>query len=128
MDSRLSGDPEWAERWNELFEALSAEPRREIIISLLEEPRERRLPLPEAAESPNQSMDSETLAVHLRHQHLPKLAEAGYVRWESDPLRVQRGPNFDEPAFIVENVLDSMDEIPESLIDNCKIIQEAIDD
>jgi hypothetical protein len=73
-------------------------------------------------------MDSESLAIHLRHHHLPKLTEAGYVRWDSERFCVQRGPNFAEPAFIVENVFESMDEIPESLIDNCRIIQKRIND
>lgn len=121
-------DLDWAERWNQLFDALSAEPRREIIKSLIDVPQERRLPLPEAAESPNQSMDSETLEIELRHHHLPKLAEGGYVRWEGEPFCVQRGPNFAEPAFIVENVLESVDEIPQPLVNNCKIIQGMMGD
>lgn len=116
-------DREWAARWDQLFEVLSAEPRREIVNSLLDEPRERRLPLPEAAVSPNQSVDHETLAIELRHHHLPKLADAGYVRWEEDPFCVQRGPYFDEPALIVETVTESMDEIPDSLMDDCKVLQ-----
>ena len=128
MSRRPFGDWEWADRWDQLFDVLSAEPRREIIISLLDEPQERRLPLPEAAESPNQSMDSETLALKLHHHHLPKLANAGYVRWEHDPFCVQRGPNFAEPAFIVENVLESRDEIPDSLMNNCKVLQKMADD
>lgn len=128
MTASPSNDEEWAERWNKLFDILSVEPRREIISSLLDVPQERRLSLPEAAESPNQSMDSESLAIHLRHHHLPKLAEEGYVRWDSERFCVQRGPNFAEPAFIVENVFESMDEIPESLIDNCRIIQKKIND
>lgn len=128
MATSPSNDWEWAERWNQLFDILSVEPRREIINSLLDEPQERRLSLPEAAESPNQSMDSETLAIHLRHHHLPKLAEAGYVRWDRERFCVQRGPNFAEPAFIVGNVFESLDEIPESLVDNCKIIQKSSND
>ncbi|WP_276253208.1 hypothetical protein [Halomontanus rarus] len=115
---------DWAERWNRVFTVLAVEPRREIIRSLLDEPRERRLPLPEAAESPNQSMESETFALQLRHHHLPTLTDAGYIRWESDPFCVQRGPNFEEPAFFIEAVLGSKDKIPTSLINNCKILQE----
>ncbi|WP_435181475.1 DUF7344 domain-containing protein [Halorussus sp. AFM4] len=128
MSISPTDDWEWAERWDQLFDAISAEPRREIIKSLLDVPQERRLPLPEAAESPNQSMDSETLVIELRHHHLPKLAEGGYVRWDRENCCVQRGPNFAEPAFIIENVLESADEIPESLVANCKIIQEMVDD
>ncbi|QCJ46816.1 hypothetical protein [Haloprofundus sp. MHR1] len=127
MSTSPSEDLEWAERWDQLFDAISAEPRREIIKSLLDVPQERRLRLPEAAESPNQSIDSETFVIELRHHHLPKLAEGGYVRWERETFCVQRGPNFAEPAFIIENVLESTDEIPESLVTNCRVIQEMVD-
>jgi len=128
MSCPSPGEQKWAERWDQMFNVLSAEPRREIINSLLDVPLERRLPLPEAAESPNQSMSSEALAVKLRHHHLPKLAGAGYIRWESDPFCVQRGPHFAEPAFIVENVFESMNEIPDSLVKNCQVIQELVSD
>jgi len=122
-----SGQPDWAERWDQLYKALSAEPRRMIIDSLLDEPRERRLPLPDAAESPNQPNDPETLSVQLRHHHLPPLAEAGYVRWEAEPFVVQRGPRFAEPACIMEMVTESVDELPRSLINNCKMFRSRVD-
>lgn len=124
MISDSPGEWDWADRWDRVFNVLAAEPRREIIRSLLDEPHERRLPLPEATESPNQSMGTETFTLQLRHHHLPKLADAGYIRWESDPFCVQRGPNFEEPAFFIESVLESKDEIPSSLINNCKILQQ----
>ncbi|AGN01798.1 hypothetical protein L593_09265 [Salinarchaeum sp. Harcht-Bsk1] len=98
-----------------------------IIASLLEEPKERRLPLPDAAESPNQPMDSETLRIKLRHHHLPLLARAGYVQWEEDPFVVQRGPRFEEPATIIRMVTESVDDLPRPLIDNCKIFQEWVE-
>ncbi|KPN29394.1 hypothetical protein SY89_00107 [Halolamina pelagica] len=123
-----SEEQNWAERWDELYEALSAEPRRMIISSLLDEPRGRRLPLPDAAESPNQPMDVETLSTLLRHHHLPMLARAGYVRWDDDPFVVQRGPRFEEPAFIIELVTDSIDDLPTPLINNCKIFKDQVTD
>lgn len=122
-----SEEQDWAERWNRLYEALSAEPRRMIIYSLLDEPQERRLPLPDAAESPNQPRDTKTLSIQLRHHHLPLLAEAGYVRWEHEPFVVQRGPQFEEPACIIGLVTDSIDELPASLIRNCKIFQDWVE-
>lgn len=121
-----SDEQDWAERWDQLYEALSAEPRRMIISSLLDEPEERRLPLPDAAESPNQSEDTETLRVQLHHHHLPLLAEAGYICWEKEPFVVQRGPRFNELGYILELVADSIDEIPPPLIDNCKMLQEQM--
>jgi len=86
--------------------------------------KERRLPLPDAAESPNQSIDTETLCTKLRHYHLPKLAEKGYICWESDPFCVQRGPHFEEPAFILERVTESVDEYPERLLNDCQVLQQ----
>jgi hypothetical protein len=128
MSINPSEDLEWGERWDEMYEALAAEPRRRLLFQLLDEPLDGKLPLPDAAESPNQSIDSETLSTDLRHHHLPKLADAGYVRWESEPFCVQRGPHYEEPEFVLEKVLGSPDEIPQSLINNCKILQERIDD
>lgn len=128
MSTDPSGETDWATRWNRVFELLSAEPRREVIRSLLNEPRRRRLPLPEAADSLNQSMGSGVLATKLRHHHLPKLADFGYIRWENDPFCVQRGPNFEELAFVVGNILDSLDEIPSSLVNNCKVLRRMVDD
>jgi hypothetical protein len=99
-----------------------------ILYSLLDEPPERRVPLPDAAESPNQPMDPETLSIKLRHHHLPLLEEAGYVRWETEPFVVQHGPRFEEPAHIMEMVTESVGEIPGSLVRNCKRFREQGDD
>ena len=107
---------------------MSAEPRRIVLLSLFDAAPEQRLRLPEAAMSPNQSMDAETLAIHLRHHHLPKLEEAGYVRWEEDPLRVQRGPYFEEAELIVGKLMESIDEMPPSLLNNCRVLQEERED
>lgn len=126
MDTGPQRDWDWSERWDEMFNILSAEPRRMILFALLNEPPGRRLPLPEAAESPNQSIDSEMLALKLRHHHLPKLVDMGYVMWEDDPFCVQRGPDFAEPAFILGLVNESIDDIPPSLVENCRVIAEMV--
>jgi len=122
MSFSSPNEQKWADRWDQLFDVLSAEPRREIIISLRDAPPDERVPLPDAAESPNQSMESETLAIKLRHHHLPKLADAGYGHCESGPFCVQRGPNFAEAGFIVEKVFESIEEIPDSLLENCRVL------
>lgn len=124
MVSNSPDEWDWAERWDRVFAVIAAEPRREIIRSLMDEPHGRRLPLPDAAESPNQSTGTKRFALQLRHHHLPKLADMGYIHWENDPFSVQRGPNFEEPAFFIKSVLESKDEIPSSLINNCKILQQ----
>ena len=103
------------DRWNQLLHQLSAQPRRQIIVSLLDVPEERRLLLPEAALPSTSSVDPDRFVTELKHHHLPTLASAGYVRWEQDPFCVQRGPRFEVPAAVVQALLASADQLPEAL-------------
>jgi len=96
-----------------------------IIFSLMKEPADERLPLPDAARSASTEREAEDLSVRLRHQHLPKLAEAGYIRWESDPFSVRRGPHFREPAMVVSKMSESETRLPRRLRDDCTIIGEV---
>ncbi|MFB6183611.1 MAG: hypothetical protein ABEI96_03565 [Haloarculaceae archaeon] len=113
------------EIWDQLYEVLAAQPRRMIIFSLLKEPDERRLPLPDAAQSHDQSTNDENFRLQLCHHHLPKLADAGYVRWERDPFRVERGPHFEEPALVVRQMTDNSIEYPRRLREECVVIGEV---
>lgn len=111
------------DRWNQLHEALADESRRMVIYSLLDVPKERRLPLPEAAQSPNISIDSKSLKIQLEHHHLPKLADAGYIRWERDPFCVQRGPRYEEVEIVFRQIINSLDQLPKTLICGCEILE-----
>ena len=46
-------------------------------------------------------------AILMRHVHLPKLADHGYIDWDQESNRVTKGPQFDEIrsllALFVEN-------------------------
>jgi hypothetical protein len=110
------------QRWDQLYDALSAQPRRMLVFSLLKEPAEAWLPLPDAARASEQGPDAERLRIQLRHHHLPMLADAGYVRWESDPFRVRRGPHFDEPALVVSRMIGASEEYPDRLRDECVVL------
>lgn len=110
--------------WDQLFAALSAEPRRQIIVSLLEAPPDRQLSLPEAANPPYALMDPEQLYVELVHSHLPVLADGDYVEWDSEPLRVERGPNFEEAAVVFQALHDTASDIPDRLVHGCQRLEE----
>jgi len=112
------------EGWDRLFGALSAEPRRQIIVALLEAPPGRELPLPEAANPPYALRDPEGLYIELEHSHLPVLADGGYVEWERNPLSVSRGPNFEEAAIVLEALQERADEIPDRLVHGCQRLEE----
>lgn len=92
--------------WDDVFEALAAEPRRRLLASLLEAERGEAVHLPEAATAPEAGADPEKMRVELYHRHLPALAEAGFVDWETDPLVATRGPDFPAVAAVLE-ALDS---------------------
>lgn len=115
---------EMVERWNRVFRALTAEPRRQIIVALMEAPSDRELNLPEAANPPFLRRDPEELYVDLIHSHLPALAEAEFVEWEREPLRVRRGPAFEEVAVVLEALQSHADEIPRQLTDHCHRLEE----
>lgn len=107
------------ERWDRVFRVLTAEPRRQLITTLLDAGAERPVPLPEAAMSPTVPRERETLRFHLHHRHLPMLAEAGFVRWEREPLRAWRGPNFEEAAVVIASLHECADELPDRLVHGC---------
>ncbi|MFD1647649.1 hypothetical protein [Haloarchaeobius litoreus] len=81
--------------------------------------------MPDAAWSASHELDTEDLTVRLRHLHLPKLAEAGYIRWESDPFTVSRGPHFAEPALVLDRMTESETRLPRRLRDECAVIGEV---
>jgi len=112
------------DRWDSVFEALTAEPRRQIVVALMEAPPDRELSLPEAANPPYLLRDPEELYLGLVHTHLPALADEGFVEWDEDPLRVRRGPAFEEVAVVFEALHDSADEIPPQLTEECQRLEE----
>lgn len=124
--NRGLGDPPANERWDRVLSLLASEPRRVIIHSLVESPDDEPLPLPEAAESPNVSVSHDELRTALYHNHLPALADAGYVGWSSDPLRVWHGQNFEEIEAVIEVIVESADQFPSELIDGCGFLEQAV--
>ena len=95
-----------------------------VLYSLLNAPTERRLRLPDAAMAPGTPVSADRTHVGLQHEHLPKLADAGYVRWSRDPFCVQRGPRFEEVEAMFDLIHESIDQFPTSLIDGCEIYEE----
>lgn len=88
--------------WNDVFDALAAEPRRRLLSSLLAADPGEAVHLPEAAMASEAPADTGRLRVALYHRHLPTLAEAGFVNWETDPLVAVRGPDFPAVAAVLE--------------------------
>lgn len=109
------------ERWDNVFAVLDAEPRRQIVTSLLDS--DGSVPLPESAINPNAPADPEQLRLELYHKHLPKLAEYGFVEWEDDPLVAKRGPQFEKVAIVFEALHAHAGSIPDSLVVGCQRLE-----
>lgn len=116
------------ERWDRVFGALVAEPRRQLVVSLLETEPTEAVSLPEAAVNPDLSTDPERLRTELYHTHLPLLAEHGFVRWGTDPLRARRGPRFEEVGVVLDSLHRAAGDIPDSLVVGCRRLEAERED
>ena len=106
-------------RWNLVFEVLSSAPRRQLLYSLSKAPVGEGVAVPLDHESTDRTDSVRRQEVEFRHVHLPKLADAGYVRWESDPLWAYRGRNFQEIKAVGGAIVDAAEDLPAPLCYGC---------
>ncbi|MFP8956682.1 hypothetical protein ACLI4Y_08130 [Natrialbaceae archaeon A-CW3] len=111
------------ERWNRAFEVLSAEPRRQLVTSLMDTKPEEAVSLPSAARSPALEFAPDDLTIALHHRHLPMLAGANYVEWTRDPFQARRGDNFEELAQIFESLYAKADQLPDAMVTGCSRLE-----
>lgn len=122
-EARFENGKSVIERWDRVFTALSAEPRRQIVVSLRDAPAEGTVPLPESAVNPNVPVDAETLRRELHHQHLPLLAEMEVIEWRRDPLEAARGPRFELVAVVFEALQSNARNLPDELVVGCQRLE-----
>ena len=96
---------------DEIFDALSHPYRRRILTRLHDHnPRdESSFSTDSVADDTD---DEDRLLLEIHHQHLPKLAEAGFVDWDREEKVVRRGPRIAEIAPLVELMVEHRDELP----------------
>ena len=91
--------------FDEMMDALAAEGRRKLLVSLLEQ---------QPGDDPIAVADSGSDADRLRiqHAHLPKLAARGFIDWDRETDEVTAGPKFDDIQPLLELLTDHEDELP----------------
>lgn len=120
---RFENAKQVVDRWDRVFEAVSAEPRRQLVVSLLDNPADQSVSLPESAVNPSIPVDGEQLRRELHHRHLPLLADEGFVEWDTDPWVASRGPRFDEVAVVFDALHANANDIPDSLVFGCQRLE-----
>lgn len=75
------------------FTALAREPRRDLLRSVLQQPR-HRVQIRERG--------SRERVVELVHVHLPLLEDADLIEWDRESRTIARGPNYDELEPVIE--------------------------
>ena len=121
---RFENGKQVIERWDQVFSAISAEPRRQLVVSLLDTSPEESVPLPESAINPNVPPDPENHRRKLIHCHLPTLEDLEFVEWDTDPFVASRGPRFAEVAVVLEALHSLATDIPDPLVIGCQRLEE----
>lgn len=123
MDVRVHDAEKVVDRWDDVFEALSAEPRRQLVVSLLDAPPDATVALPGAATNPRLDIDREHLATALYHRHLPLLEAHSFVEWTADPLAARPGRRFDEVGAVFDALHGVARDLPASLTVGCERLE-----
>lgn len=95
---------------DEVFDALAAARRRELLVTLLDHgPREG-----DPVVVPESDGDAGALEhrVQMHHVHLPQLEDHGFIEWDRRNHEVVAGPNFEDIQPLLELLVDHADELP----------------
>lgn len=123
-DVRRENAKQVVARWDRIFRVLASEPRRQIVLSLLDTGPNETVPLPECAMNPDVPVDFDRLSTELRHRHLPLMESEGFVQWQTEPMTASRGLRFHEAAVVLDSLHRTARELPDSLVLGCRRLEE----
>ena len=94
-----------------LLDALTSIQRRKLLMALLDHNPQDDSP---TIIGDNQTEEEEmTHLIDMKHVHLPKLEEYGFITWDQDNNEVTRGPKFEEIRPLLRLLKDNEDALPE---------------
>lgn len=100
---------------DEVIQALADVHRRRILIRLMEAgPQSAVVQVPEDIVS--DTADSKCIQIQLRHAHLPKLEQHGFIQWEQEKHLIRPGPKFDEMRPLLRLLRNHEKMLPGTLI------------
>lgn len=97
---------------DDVSDAVADDQRRELLLALLEDgPQDDWRAVVPGTEA---GADSVERTVAMRHVHLPKLEDFGFIDWDPRSDAVTKGRNFDDVEPLLELLADHDDERLES--------------
>jgi hypothetical protein len=95
------------------LDALANKYRRRVLVALLEhnpqDDDDRQIPEGGSLESD----ELDQLLLQMRHTHLPKLAESGFIEWDQETNTIRQGPQFTEIRPLLELLQNHANELPD---------------
>lgn len=102
-------DSSQSRSFDDMINALAAVQRRRLLVALLEHNPQDDGPTVAAGDDAAE----EELLVTMRHAHLPKLVDYGFVEWDEAAGEVSKGPKFDQIRPLLELLVEHEEELPE---------------
>lgn len=97
--------------FDDMMDALADVQRRKLLIALLEQKPQDSKPAV-LAHSEGESDAVKGLVVSMQHNHLPKLADYGFIEWNKHQQEVLKGPEFDEIRPLLKLLDNHTNELP----------------
>lgn len=87
---------------DEIMRVFASSHRRRLLAALLEHDSRQATSLQISADVRAGEKEAEHLRAQTVHNHLPRLEEAGLVRWDAETNTVSKGPRFEEIRSLLE--------------------------
>jgi hypothetical protein len=94
-----------------IFEVLAAQQRRTILLEVLAgNPASDHVETADSGAASVTEVSAERAALY--HNHLPKLEQEGFIRWDRDEHVIEKGPRFSEIKPMLELLDDHAEDLP----------------
>lgn len=100
--------------FDDVLDALGDIQRRKLLIAILE--HKPQSDTPAVVGETSAEIDEVETRLEMRHVHLPKLVDYGFIEWDEDTHEVKKGPKFAEIRPLLKLLHNHEDELPEGWI------------
>lgn len=95
---------------DDMLAVLANRHRRHLLVALNDQNPQTEVGTPDGVEVDGERLTA--LRLEMRHNHLPRLEDAGYIEWDQDLHVVTKGPAFDQIRPVLEMFEENAEELP----------------